>query len=104
MRFPYHLASAAVVLVSLLFSSCSQTPSTPPSQPSAGVLPSSTEEPLRHYSLHGQIQHLDAVGKIATIKHEAIGDWMGAMTMEFPVKDPGEFAKLKEGAPIDATV
>ena len=64
------------------------------------------EEPLRRYELKGQIQRIDAQGKvpIATIKHEAIGDWMGAMTMDFPVKDPADLAKLKEGAPVTATV
>ena len=64
------------------------------------------EEPLRRYELKGQIQRIDTQGKvaIATIKHEAIGDWMGAMTMDFPVKDPVDAAKLKEGASVSATV
>jgi Cu/Ag efflux protein CusF len=64
------------------------------------------EEPLRRYELKGQVQRLDTQGKvpIATIKHEPIGDWMGAMTMDFPVKDPADLAKLKEGAPVHATV
>ena len=62
------------------------------------------EEPLRRYELKGQIKRLDAKGKIATIQHEPIGDWMGAMTMDFPVKDPADLAKLKEGAPVNATV
>ena len=61
-------------------------------------------EPLRRYELKGQILRLDAQTKIATIKHEAIGDWMGAMTMDFPVKDPADLAKLKEGAPVNATL
>jgi Cu/Ag efflux protein CusF len=62
-----------------------------------------TEEP-RRYALHGEILKLDDAGKIATIKHEAIGDWMGAMTMEFPVKDAKDYGELKVGAPVDATV
>jgi Cu/Ag efflux protein CusF len=59
---------------------------------------------LRRYALHGEILRLDAQGKIATIKHEKIGDWMGAMTMEFPVKDPQEFSALREGEHINGTV
>jgi Cu/Ag efflux protein CusF len=68
--------------------------------------PVAKDEPLRRYELKGQVQRLDTQGKvpIATIKHEAIGDWMGAMTMDFPVKDPADLAKLKEGAPVHATV
>jgi len=58
----------------------------------------------RRYALHGEILRLDAQGKIATIKHEKIGDWMGAMTMEFPIKDPQEFSDLREGEHINGTV
>ncbi len=64
----------------------------------------SADEPLKQYSLKGEITRLDAENKIATIKHEQIGDWMGAMTMEFPVKDAADFAKLREGKHIQATV
>ena len=76
-------------------------------QPVAESIPetkSLKEEPLRRYELKGQIQRLDATNKIATIKHEALGDWMGAMTMDFPVKDPADLAKLKEGSAVNATV
>ena len=41
---------------------------------------------------------------IAVIQHERIEGWMEAMTMEFPVADPAEYAKLKEGATIRARV
>ena len=47
---------------------------------------------------------LDAPSKTATIKHDKIGDWMDAMTMEFPVRDAVEFAKLRSGEKITATV
>ena len=36
-------------------------------------------------------------GKIAAIKAGKIGDWMEAMTMEYPVKDQAEFDKLRTG-------
>jgi Cu/Ag efflux protein CusF len=62
------------------------------------------DEPVKRYALHGEVLRLDTQGKIAAIKHEAIGDWMGAMTMEFPVKDQPEFDKLREGEKINATV
>jgi Cu/Ag efflux protein CusF len=75
------------------------------SQPVAESRPepkSLKEEPLRRYELKGVVLKLE--GKVATIKHEAIGDWMGAMTMDFPVKEPADLAKLKEGAQVNATL
>ena len=62
------------------------------------------EEPLRKYELHGEVARLDTENKTATIKHQAIGDWMGAMTMEFPVKEDADFKKLAPGKPVNATV
>jgi Cu/Ag efflux protein CusF len=56
------------------------------------------------YALRGTIVSLDAQTKTATIKHEKIGDWMEAMTMEFPVRDQAGFAKLRAGENITATV
>ena len=61
-------------------------------------------EPVKQYALHGEVLELESKDKLAKIKHEKIGDWMGAMTMEFPVKDEKEFADLKVGEKIDATV
>ncbi len=40
----------------------------------------------------------------ATIKHGAIGDWMDAMTMEFPVPSKSEFQSLHVGDHVTATV
>ncbi len=54
--------------------------------------------------MRGEILGLDAAGHVATIKHEEIKGFMGAMTMGYPVKDPAEFAKLTAGEPITATV
>jgi len=47
---------------------------------------------------------LDPGGHVATIKHEEIKGYMGAMTMGYPVKDVSEFARLSVGEPITATV
>lgn len=73
----------------------------------AGFGCSSTPAPkaaLRQYPMHGQVEKLDAAARVATIKHEKIGDWMDAMTMDFPVRDAAQFAKLKVGEKIAATV
>jgi|ERR1019366_9393949 protein SCO1/2 len=60
--------------------------------------------PAKQYQLHGQITGLDAEGHIATIKHDAIQGFMGAMTMGYQVKDPTEFSKLRSGDTINATI
>jgi Cu/Ag efflux protein CusF len=60
--------------------------------------------PARRYQMHGEVVALNADEHIATIKHGPIGDWMGAMTMEYPVKDAADWKRLTVGAHIDATV
>lgn len=88
-----------VVILAVSFAGCS-------SQPVAELksADSKSKEPVKEYPLRGEIKKLDAEGKIATIQHERIGDWMGAMTMDFPVKNAQEFASLKEGEKISGTV
>jgi len=61
-------------------------------------------EPIKRYFLVGEVKALDPATNNATIKHEKIGDWMEAMTMEFPVRPDSEFAKLHVGDRIQATV
>jgi Cu/Ag efflux protein CusF len=60
--------------------------------------------PTKEFQMRGEVTGLDAGGHVATIKHEAIQGFMGAMTMGYPVKDAGEFSKLAVGEPITATV
>jgi Cu/Ag efflux protein CusF len=60
--------------------------------------------PIERYRLDGEIVQLDPEGHIAKIRHQKIEGWMEAMTMEFPVKDPSEFARLHVGDHITATV
>src|ERR1700733_3141434 len=62
------------------------------------------DEPVKQYPMHGEVLRLDPQGKIAAIKAGKIGDWMEAMTMEYPVKEQPEFDKLHVGDKIDATV
>lgn len=64
----------------------------------------SPSPPIREYQLVGEVVRLDVVHRVATIKHQAIKGWMEAMTMEYPVRDKSEFAKLHVGDRITATV
>ena len=72
------------------------------SRPPAPVETKSTAE-IKRYELRGEVKRLEP-DNIAVIQHEKIGDWMGAMTMQFPVKDAAEFAKLRPQERIKATV
>jgi Cu/Ag efflux protein CusF len=60
--------------------------------------------PIKTYKLTGEIKRLEPDRRTAIIKHDTIEGWMEAMTMEFPVRDTAEFAKLAEGKRISATV
>jgi protein SCO1/2 len=60
--------------------------------------------PPKEYQLRGEITGLDPGAHVATIRHEEIKGFMGAMTMGYPVKDQSEFSKLSVGEPITATV
>ncbi|MEP6960579.1 MAG: copper-binding protein [Acidobacteriota bacterium] len=95
------MRTLSMLAVCLVLAGCSTAPAT-----SSGETPAAAakQDEVKKYSIHGEIQKLDDQGKTATIKHQAIGDWMGAMTMEFPVKDPADFAKLATGKTINGTV
>ena len=58
----------------------------------------------KRYPMQGDVKALDASSHTATIAAGKIGDWMEAMTMEYPVKPDAEFQKLHVGDHIDATV
>ncbi len=62
------------------------------------------KEQAKRYPMQGQVKALDATAKTATIDAGKIGDWMEAMTMEYPVKPDSEFQKLHVGDRIEATV
>jgi Cu/Ag efflux protein CusF len=61
-------------------------------------------EAAKRYPMQGEVKALDAKAKTATIAAGKIGDWMEAMTMEYPVKPDSEFEKLHVGEKIEATV
>ncbi|MCC6587772.1 MAG: copper-binding protein [Bryobacterales bacterium] len=60
--------------------------------------------PPKKFPLKGKVIKLNAGTRTALIQHENIPGFMDAMTMEFPVKSDTEWAKLREGADITATV
>jgi protein SCO1 len=53
------------------------------------------------YSARGVVEEIEADRKIVIIRHQAISNYMAAMTMPFNVKDPNELAGLQRGSLID---
>jgi Cu/Ag efflux protein CusF len=64
----------------------------------------STQVQPQRYPMQGEIKSLDPAAKTATITAGKVGDWMEAMTMEYPIKPDTDFAKLHVGDKIQATV
>ena len=58
----------------------------------------------KRYPMQGVIKSLDPKTNSAMIDAGKIGDWMEAMTMEYPIKPEAEFQKLHVGDKIEATV
>lgn len=86
--------ACAILAIFLGLAACSR----PPEQPKG------TNEPLKQYPMRGSVIRLDAQDHLATIKNEKIEGWMESMTMDFPVKNDADFAKLQAGETIRATV
>ncbi len=61
-------------------------------------------EELRRYPVRGVVKALQPADRIAVVRHETIPGFMESMTMEFPVKNPEEFARLQVGQQIHATL
>jgi len=53
------------------------------------------------YSARGVVEEIKPDSKIVIIRHQAIPNYMAAMTMPFNVKDPNELAGLRRGSLID---
>lgn len=62
-------------------------------RPKSSALPAGNPA-VRTYVAHGIIQRLAPDFHAATIKHDAIAGYMGAMTMDFPVRDTNELVGL----------
>jgi protein SCO1/2 len=58
----------------------------------------------RQFTLQGQVLSVQADHKQAVIRHEEIKGFMSAMTMPYDVKDAKEFASIKAGDLITATL
>ena len=90
-RFPRRFVVWAAILWSLtFFIGCGEA--------------TAPEAAVERYTLQGTVVQLNRQNMAATIDHEEIVGWMGAMTMDFPVTDKAEFDKLQTGDRITGTV
>lgn len=60
--------------------------------------------PIKTYNLHGVVVSLDRQDHTAKVQHQEIKGFMEAMTMDYAVKDSADWAKLRPGETIDATL
>ncbi len=56
--------------------------------------------PAQVFTVTGVVTRLGADGNTVTVRHEAIGDYMAAMTMPFKVKEANELSGLRTGDEI----
>jgi len=69
---------------------------------SAGILlpQSGSETDARIFAAKGVVEEINPDAQTVTIKHEAVSNYMAAMTMPFKVKDQKELAGLQIGDEI----
>jgi protein SCO1/2 len=69
----------------------------------SGTTASASSARTKRYPFRGVIRKVDAPSREITVEHEAVPGLMGAMTMDFPVRDdPQVFDILHEGDRIEA--
>lgn len=95
------VSSRLLVLMAgmVVFASCSkQSAAPPPPAVASESAPAKAELPgAKIFAVKGVVEELLPGGKVVRIRHEAIPDYMEAMSMPFDVKDPQELKGLKAG-------
>ena len=72
----------------------------PSSTPAQGAKAASTPAGARTFYVNGVVREVRADGNSARIQHEAIPNYMEAMTMPFSVKDTNELSGLEPGQAV----
>ena len=60
--------------------------------------------PQKHYPLTGKVVSVNAKDQTAAIDAAAVKGYMEAMTMDYPIQSKDEFATLRPGDHITATI
>lgn len=95
----------SVIFVSALLAGCGTVGPGSDAKPEAAAATgaSGSVAAIKRYPMHGKVVTVNA-DKTVRIDAGPIGDWMGAMTMNYTVKDPADQAKMTAGTTFDATV
>ena len=80
-----------LLFLTLVFSACKNSTNAPAAASNA-----------KRYPLKGKVTSVDRTAKKATIDHEAVEDYMAAMTMEFPIHADWVWNDLVPGSEIRA--
>jgi Cu/Ag efflux protein CusF len=72
--------------------------------PDGGLVAEPEAGSILRYQLRGQMVQVVPDAQAVVVAHDDIHGWLEAMTMQYVVKDKGEFAKLHSGDCIRATV
>lgn len=95
------LLTALVALVLLAPVGCAKQSTT--AAPAAGTASAKPSASARRYPFRGIVRAVDAKKREVTVEHEAVADFMDAMTMSFPVHDdPQVFEILHPGDRLEA--
>lgn len=94
MRCVLHFLGAALLACAL--SGCGRN-SAGSGSPGAGGGDSGSQAAPRIFAVKGVVKELKPDGRTVVIRHEAIADYMPAMTMPFEVKQTNELAGLQPG-------
>ncbi len=84
------LSFLVALLVLIVVSGCSRQNPAPVADPD-----------IRTFSVHGTIRQIAPDRRAATIQHDAIAGYMGAMTMDFTVRDTNELSHFSPGDEIN---
>lgn len=97
--------SIAILAAALSLIGCSSGTPTETAPSAAGASGASGQTAaIKRYPMHGKVISVNPAEKSVKIEAGPIGDWMGAMTMNYTFKDDADLAKLTPGLTFDATV
>ena len=96
-----------IVLATLLcttFLGCGAETESGPAVEQSEVTTETAADTEQRYELRGVIVERDPMANTVKVDHEAIGDWMGAMTMTFPVREADVQSLPADGETVTGTV
>jgi len=103
-RFSQILLVASMTLLVGCSSAPKMEPEASGASGASGATGGSGAAVVKQYPMHGKIVSVDVAGKKAKIAADAMPGFMGAMTMDYKIKDDAGLAKLAPGMEFNATV